>query len=188
MLGPRCFQVAEIAVAAFILAPDASGSPQSNLGLTVGGGVENVVGGPAGHGVFHLGARADTLFLRRRGDQMALGPYLDVATSSFDNLDTGGGAEWLLPIRDDLPIVLSAGAFWRNGGGRVWAPGVEGEVFFGSRSYNFHSWYGLAGGLFVQTRWLLPSPATLDVILGVQLDAVLLALPALLLYEAVAKK
>ena len=116
---------------------------------------------------------------------MAIGPYLDVATASFHDVDLGGGAEWLLPVRDDLPLVLSAGAFWRNGDDRSWSPGMEGTVFFGSRSYNFHSWYGLAAGLFAQSRWIPSSPSTLDLVFGVQIDGELLVLPALLIYEAI---
>jgi hypothetical protein len=108
-----------------------------------------------------------------------------VATASFHDLDLGGGAEWLIPVRDDLPLVLSAGAFSRNGDGRAWSPGVEGTVFFGSRSYNFHSWYGLAAGLFMQSRWLPSSPSTLDLVFGAQIDGELLVLPALLIYEAI---
>jgi hypothetical protein len=56
---------------------------------------------------------------------------------------------------------------------------VEGTLFAGSRSYNFHSWYGMALGFFAQTRWIPASPATLDVVLGVQIDAEILALPVL---------
>src|SRR5262249_40116623 len=106
-------------------------SPQASLGLTLGGTVENVTPGPAG-GAFHMGGRADVLFLRSRGTDMALGPYVDLATASFHDLDLGGGVEWLLPVRDDLPLVLSCGPFWRNGEAHTWAPGIEGTIFFGS--------------------------------------------------------
>jgi hypothetical protein len=159
--------------------------PQASVGLTIGGEVEDVVGASRAGGAFHLGGRASVLFLRNRGADMALGPYLDVATASFHNVDLGGGAEWLLPVRDDLPLVLSAGGFWRDGDGRSWSPGMEGTIFFGSRSYNFHSWYGLAAGVFAQSRWIPSSPSTLDLVFGVQIDGELLALPAVLIYEAI---
>jgi len=166
--------------------PDAKADPQASAGLTIGGVVQDVVGPSPASGALHLGGRASVLLLRNRGADMAVGPYLDAATASFHDVDLGGGAEWLLPVRDDLPLVLSAGAFWRNGEGRSWSPGMEGTVFFGSRSYNFHSWYGLAAGLFAQTRWLPSSPSTLDLVFGVQIDVELLVLPALLIYEAIA--
>jgi hypothetical protein len=170
---------------AALSAPDAAADPQASAGLTVGGVVQDVVGPSHASGAFHLGGRASVLFLRNRGTDMALGPYLDVATASFDNVDLGGGAEWLIPVRDDLPLVLSAGAFARDGDGRSWRPGGEGTVFFGSRSYNFHSWYGLAAGVFAQSRWVPSSPSTLDLVFGVQIDGELLLLPALLIYEAI---
>jgi hypothetical protein len=173
-------------VAAILLwGPCAGADPQASAGLTVGGVVENAVGPAPTGGAFHLGGRASVLFLRNQGTDMAIGPYLDVATASFHNVDLGAGAEWLLPVRDDLPLVLSAGGFWRDGDGRAWSPGMEGTLFFGSRSYNFHSWYGLAAGLFAQTRWVPSSPSTLDLVFGVQIDGELLVLPALLIYEAI---
>ncbi len=157
--------------------------PQASVGLTLGGVVENVIGPSGAGGALHLGGRGSILFLRNRGADMAIGPYLDIATSGFQNLDLGAGAEWLIPVRDDLPVVLSAGGFLRDGDARSWAPGMEGTVFFGSRSYNFHSWYGLAAGLFAQSRWVPSSPATLDMVFGVQIDGELLALPSILLYQ-----
>src|SRR6185437_3814369 len=155
----------------------AMADPQVSAGLTVGGAVENVVGPAPPGGAFHLGGRGSILFLRNRGSDMAIGPYVDVATASFHDLDVGAGAEWLLPVRDDLPIVLSAGGFLRDGDARSWNPGLEGTVFFGSRSYNFHSWYGMAVGIFAQTRWVPASPATLDMVFGIQIDGELMALP-----------
>jgi len=89
-----------------------------------------------------------------------------------------------LPIRDDLPLVLSAGALCRNGEGHSWAPGAEGTVFFGSRSYNFHSWYGLTFGVFAQTRWIPVAPAVADLVFGIQIDAEILAMPSMLIISA----
>jgi hypothetical protein len=112
---------------------------------------------------------------------MAVGPYVEVSTAGFHDVNAGGGAEWLLPVTADFPVVLSAGAFLRAGDGMQPSPGVEGSVFFGSRSYNFHSWYGLAVGLFAQTLWV-PSSASLDAVAGARIDAEILALPFLLAY------
>jgi hypothetical protein len=168
-----------------VLTPSSAGAdPQANLGLTVGGVLQNALGPGPSSGAFHFGGRGDVLFLRQRGDQMAIGPYIDAATSSLHDFDAGGGLEWLLPIRDDLPLVLSAGALCRNGEGRSWAPGAEGTVFFGSRSYNFHSWYGLAFGIFAQTRWIPSSPSVADMVFGVQIDGEFLAMPSMLIISA----
>ncbi|HEY8042262.1 MAG TPA: hypothetical protein VIF15_20810 [Polyangiaceae bacterium] len=173
-------------VATWSAGSEARADPQASLGVTVGGAVEDVSGPRSPEGAFHLGGRGDVLFLRNRAHDMAVGPYVDVASAGFHDLDAGGGAEWLLPVTDDMPLVLSAGGFARNGEGRTWSPGMEGTVFFGSRSYNFHSWYGLAAGLFAQSRWLPASPATLDLVFGVQIDGQLLALPFLFVFEAIA--
>jgi hypothetical protein len=161
----------------------ARADPQASAGVTLGAAFPGVVG-PSERATVHLGGRADVLFLRSRERDMALGPYLDVATAGFRNVDAGGGAEWLLPVTEDVPVVLSTGGFVRSGAGRNWAPGLAGSLFCGSRSYNFHSWYGLAVGVFVQTRWLPESPATLDVVGGVQLDVALLVMPVLFAYTA----
>jgi hypothetical protein len=147
----------------------------------VGGAVEAEGGTPV-RGAADLGGHADVLFGRDRGSDMAVGPYAEVTTLGFRDADIAGGAEWLVPLRDDLPIVLSAGALLRNGQGRSWSPGADAAAFFGSRSYNFHSFYGMATGLFAEARWLPVAPSALDVVVGVQIDAELLALPALLVW------
>ena len=75
-----------------LLAPAiARAEPQANLGLTAGGVVQNAFGPGSSSGAFHFGGRADVLFLRERGNQMAIGPYLDAATASLHDFDAGGG-------------------------------------------------------------------------------------------------
>lgn len=160
-------------------APDAAADPQASIGTTLGGVLEDVTQGT--RGAAHWGGHADVLFLRSRGSDMAIGPYVDAATSSFHDFDAGGGISWLLPVRDDLPFVLSAGAFARTGEGRNWAPGLEGTIFWGSRSYNFHSWYGMATGLFAQIRYVPSAPEQMDLVFGVQIDGELLIMPSMLL-------
>lgn len=164
------------------LTSDARAEPQANVGMTIGGVIEDATPGPA-RGQVHWGGRADVLFFRSRGSDMALGPYVDAATASFHDFDAGGGLSWLLPVRDDLPFVLSGGFFERTGEGRRWEPGLEGTLFWGSRSYNFHSVYEIAVGLFAQTRYLPGSPEQQDVVVGFQMDGELMVLPPLLIYE-----
>lgn len=171
-----------VAVGALALCGRAEAAPQANVGLTIGGGTGAL--GNGGGGFFHLGGRADVLFLRERGKDMALGPYLDIATSSFNTLELGGGLEWLIPVRDDLPIVVSAGGFERRVPVFGWEPGVVSTLFFGSRSYNFHSWYNLGLGLFVQGRRGLGDAKQTEIIFGAQVDLALLAYPFIFAYEA----
>jgi hypothetical protein len=167
------------ALAIVVGSTPAAADPQASIGTTIGGVVEDVNTGST-HGQAHWGGRADVLFLRSRGTDMAIGPYVDVATSSFHDIDVGGGIGWLLPVRDDLPFVLSAGAIVRNGEGWSWAPGLEGTLFWGPRSYNYHSWYGMASGLFAQTRYIPGSPGQMDLVFGVQIDGEILIMPSLL--------
>jgi hypothetical protein len=164
---------------------EARADPQASLGVTLGGAVRDAVGPTASSGAFYLGGRGDVLLLATGPGQMAVGPYVELSTVGFHDVNSGGGAEWLLPVTADLPIVLSAGGFVRAGGAQPAAPGIEGSVFFGSRSYNFHSFYGLTAGVFAQTLWV-PAWSSLDAIVGARIDAEILALPFLLVYEAIA--
>ncbi len=161
----------------------ASAAPQANLGLTLGGGATDVrTSGP--RAAFHLGARGDVLFFRNRSRDMAVGPYVDFATAAFDTLEVGGGVEWLIPLSTSLPFVLSGGVLERRAPGFGWEPGVASTLFVGSRSYNYHSWYGLSAGLFVQGRYGLGEGKQADLIAGAQVDLSLFAYPFVLAYEA----
>lgn len=159
-------------------------SPQASVGVTVGAAEDNVTEPQRGLD-FRLGGRADALFGRSSARDMGVGPYVDLVTAGFHNSDVGGGLEWLIPALTDLPLTIAAGGFARNGDGRSWAPGVVGTLLVGARSYNYHSWYGLNAGVFVEGRWVPEAPASADLILGAQLDLELLVLPALLLWDAV---
>jgi hypothetical protein len=181
-VGVRRACVAAAALAP-LLATQARAGPQTSIGLTLGGVVRDVQGSGAS-GAFHLGARGDVLLLRSRNSDMAVGPYVEVATALFHDADLGGGLGLLLPMTEDFPLLLSAGGFARDGDGRSWRPGLEGTLLVGPRSYNFHSWYGLAGGLFLQTRWLPHSPSTLDIVIGAQVDVELLALPFVFAWQS----
>jgi hypothetical protein len=182
--GMRHAVCASLAILTAVGARAASAAPQASGGVTVGGAADDVGSASTRSFDLHLGGRFDVLFGRSSNRDMALGPYLDVATAAFRTSDFGGGLEWLVPAVPELPLTLSAGGFARNGGGRSWAPGVEGTAMLGARSYNYHSWYGLAAGLFVQTRWVPEPPASVDLIAGVQIDLELLVLPFLLLWNA----
>lgn len=161
----------------------AHASPQASVGVIPGVAVRDLRDGASG--AFALGMRGDVLFLRERGRDMAVGPYVESLTVAFDTIETGGGIEWLLPVRDELPFVVSAGLFERHAPNLGWQPGVATGVFFGSRSYNFHSWYGLATGLFVQGRYGLGDSRQADVIIGLQLDLALVVAPFIFAYEAI---
>ncbi|HQY64763.1 MAG TPA: hypothetical protein PK141_25390 [Polyangiaceae bacterium] len=156
--------------------------PQLSAALTTGPAFRNLRVGPV-KPAFHLGARFDAIFLRSAQRDMGVGPYVDVGTSGFDSLEAGGGLEWLVPA-GSTSFILSGGAEARVAGGTV-QPGATWGLFWGSRSYNYHSIYGFGAGLFAQGRYGLGDFRTFDLVTGVQVDAVVLALPFLLLVNAV---
>ena len=167
-------------------ATSALAAPQVSAGLTTGAALTDMRASNGPRVAYHLGGRLDVLLLRDRANTMALGPYIDVATAAFDTFETGGGLEWLLPA-GNTAFILSAGGFARTS--RFgWEPGAAGTIFWGSRSFNYHSTYSLGLGLFLQGRYgLAGAGKQADAILGVQVDLQYLALPFLFAYEAITR-
>jgi hypothetical protein len=165
---------------------EAEAAPQVSAGLTTGAALTDLRAENGPRLAYHLGGRFDMLLLRERANRMALGPYIDVTTAAFDTFETGGGLEWLVPT-GDAALILSAGAFARTS--RFgWEPGATGTIFWGSRSFNYHSTYSLGVGLFLQGRYGLGGDGRqADAILGVQIDLQYLALPFLFAYEAITR-
>jgi hypothetical protein len=174
------------ALAAPLLASrPAVATPQISAGLTTGAALTDLRYGSGPRLAYHLGGRFDVLFLRDRPGTMALGPYIDVATAAFDTLESGGGLEWLLPA-GDTAFILSGGAFARTSRFGL-EPGLATTLFWGSRSFNYHSAYSLGVGLFAQGRYGLGDGRQADAIFGVQLDLEYLVLPFLFAYEAITR-
>jgi len=102
--------------AATLLAPSAAhAEPQATAGLTLGAagaGLDRKVWDST---LFHMGLRGDVLFGRTKNSDFGFGPYAEVLTHAFDEIQFGGGLSVLLPIIDYLPVVLSAGAYGRKG-------------------------------------------------------------------------
>jgi hypothetical protein len=162
----------------------AAAHPQITSGLTTGVATTDLrTNGP--RVAYHLGGRFDAMFLRDSPRDMAIGPYVDVATEAFDTFETGGGVGWLIPL-DATAFVLSAGGFARKSA-FGWEPGTAATVFWGSRSYNYHSAYALGLGLFLQGRYGFGDGRQADAIAGVQLDLEYLALPFVFAYEAITR-
>ncbi len=144
---------AGLGLLALITRPEAArAEPQASVGITLGA---------AGEGLdqefwkrrtaFHLGLHGDVLFGRSSTSDFGVGPYAEIMTHAFDEVQFGGGVSGLLPVLDTFPIVLSAGGYARKGSeGFGFEPGVAGELFWGARSYNFNSRYVLSGGLLTQ--------------------------------------
>ncbi|MEO8875559.1 MAG: hypothetical protein ABI461_08230 [Polyangiaceae bacterium] len=180
-LGPA------LALSLTLFSSAAFADPQGSVGVTTGFGITNLRDDSGPRAAFHLGIRGDLLFLRNREKDMAIGPYVEALTERFNSFDVGGGFEWLIPAIPSYPFVLSAGGYGRAapGYGNI-QPGIATELFFGPRSLNFFNTYGLANGVFVQTRYGLGDAKQADILFGVQLDLALFALPWILTYEAIA--
>jgi hypothetical protein len=177
-------------------ASPALAGPQGTVGLTIGAAgvspptekVAPAVEPSRGYWKqtdFHLGLRGDLMFLRASNADFGIGPYAEVLTNAFDQVQFGGGATLLLPVLDTLPIVVSGGAYARKGDDRFGlTPGIATSIFWGSRSYNFHSPYVLAAGLLGEFRYGLGPNHETSIVVGAQIDLEAFALPFVFLAAA----
>lgn len=129
---------------------------------------------------FYLGLTGDLLFFRERNRDFGFGPYLELATAGFFDVRWGGGASLLVPVLEDFPLVVSAGAY----GHELDALALGGTLFWGARSYNFGGAYNLALGVFVSAFRDLDARGANLLVAGFELDGVLIALPFVLGWEA----
>ena len=185
-LGSRWAALPLPILAIVALVRPAWAEPQASVGITIGAAGEGL-----DHEIrrlrtaFHLGLHGDVLFGRSSTGDFGIGPYVEVLSHAFDEVQFGGGVSGLLPILDTFPLVLSAGAYGRKGSdGFGLEPGLAAELFWGSRSYNFNSRYVLSGGLLTQMRYGLGPSRETSVVVAAQIDLGLLVLPALFLITA----
>ncbi len=163
----------------------ASAEPQGNAGLTIG-----VAGRAYDHAIwdetaFHLGLRGDVMFARDDVHDFGVGPYLELFTHAFDELQMGGGVSLLVPVLDTFPLVASVGSYARIGEDDFgFEPGIATALFFGPRGYNYSSHYVMAGGLLLQARFGLGDSGETSLIIGAQLDTAFLGLPIVFLIDA----
>lgn len=133
-----------------------------------------------------MGLRAELLLGRGRDTDFGMGPYAEaVTTTGFSDGQVGGGATLLLPVHAYLPVTLSAGGYARRSDERAWEHGLAGEVFWGSHGYNYESIYALSAGLFIGARYGLGDTQEVSLIVGARVDLELVALPFLILWQAI---
>jgi len=173
-----------LGVAALLVPARGGADPQGNAALTLGAASVGAEGEFWDHAEFHLGARGDVLFGRSGSTDFGAGPYLEVGTLAFDELQFGGGGSLLLPVDPDFPLVASAGLFGRVGDDE-WGlePGVTGGLFWGTRSYNFHSGYGMAGGVTLGYRYCFGESQETALLLAVHADLAFIGLPFVMLFD-----
>lgn len=167
-------------------AGSAGARPQITSGVTTGAAFTDLRAENGPRLAYQLGGRLDLLFGRTGPRDMAVGPYLEITTAAFDTFETGGGVAWLVPT-GPTAFVFSGGAFARKS--RFgFDPGAAATIFWGSRSFNYHSAYAVGAGLFAQGRYGLGGEdRQADAVLGVQVDLEYLVLPWVFAYEAITR-
>jgi hypothetical protein len=182
---PRAAMALVGALVMLVPARPAAADPQATVGLTMGAAGAGLNRSIWATTAFHLGVHGDVLFGRARNSDFGIGPYAEVLTNGFDEIQFGGGISGLLPVLDTFPIVLSAGAYGRQAtGGFGLEPGLAGELFFGSRSFNFHAPYVMTAGLIGQMRYGLGPSKETSIVVGAQVDFAILTLPFVFLINA----
>ncbi|WP_437576592.1 hypothetical protein [Sorangium sp. So ce887] len=163
----------------------ARAEPQASVGVTLGLGGAGLERRLWDTTVFHAGLRGDVLFGRTANDDFGVGPYAEVLTHAFDELQAGAGVSTLVPVLDSFPLVLSAGMYGRwSDDAKAVEPGIAAAVFWGVRSYNFHSRYAMSTGLLAQMRLGLGDSKETALVLAAQVDLALLGLPFVYLFNA----
>ena len=164
-----------------LLALPAQADPQWNASLLTG---VCGIGSDAywKHTCWYNGLRGDVLFGRNRNADIGLGPFAQLTTAGFDDVRLEGGLTTLLPVHPYFPIGLSAGGYARHSAAG-WEPGLSGWLFFGSKSYNYHSSYIMTGGLLVGLNYGLGPTRERTIVIAAQIDGLVLALPFIIGYE-----
>lgn len=175
--------------------PAAAGPPQVGVGVTVGAAGVGTEQRLWDETVFHLGARGDVLFGRDGSNGFGIGPYLELLTHDFGELQGGAGASLLIPVTELYPVVISAGGYvrvpWQGDvgplAGRSYGvePGLAGTIFLGTRSFNFHTPYELTVGLIGQARFGLGESRESSFVVAAQIDLAALWVPVVFIVHGV---
>lgn len=134
--------------------------------------------------LFFLGVHGDAIFGRRSPRSFGFGPAFGASSSGFRDLTGTLGASLLLPAHHYLPFVLSAGPTIRHHETYGTDAGAYASLFWGSRSFNYTGTWGLAAGLVLEGRKTFTGPADHALILSAHIDLQIMAMPALLIINA----
>lgn len=128
---------------------------------------------------FYGALRGEALFMRANRKNFGIGPALEIGTAGFSDVRFLGSAVFLAPVGEFLAVSVAPGGYVRSSDqGAV--GGVSGRAFFGMHAYGYSS-YALNGGLVVGFDRDLGGPAENAIVIGAQVDGLILALPVLLL-------
>jgi hypothetical protein len=128
---------------------------------------------------FYGALRGDALFFRTSRHALGLGPAIEVGTADFSDVRFLGSAELLAPVGEFLAVSVAPGVTVRTSNVGAVA-GLSGRAFFGLRAYGYTD-YAMNGGLVVGFDHDLGGPREHALVIGAQIDGLLLALPVLFL-------
>jgi hypothetical protein len=170
-------------LALFSLSTSSLAVPQWNGAVTTG--VAGVGDGAAAweKTQFFGGVRGDVLFLRDGPRAVGVGPSLAIATAGFSDFRAIGGALALVPLGDLWAVGFEPAAYVRVTDGGTF-PGLSGRAWFGIQTYNYAASYAPRGGLTVGYAHDLGGSDAHAIVIAAEIDAVVLALPFVLLYES----
>ncbi len=132
----------------------------------------------------NLGLRFESIWLREGPRDVGIGPYVEARTASFQYGEYGGGLVAVLPVEQTFPLWVGGGGFARREFDRF-APGFNGFVGWGGRSFNHHSSYAMAYGLLLDARVHRGDTPGFDLVLTATIDLQGFALPWLYAVSAV---
>jgi hypothetical protein len=140
-----------------------------------------VVHGPGSHWDtdFYGALRGDALFFRTSRHALGFGPSIEVGTAGFSDARFLGSAELLAPLGEFLAVSVAPGVTVRTSNVGAVA-GLSGRAFFGLRAYGYTD-YALNGGLVFGFDHDLTGPREHALVIGAQIDGLILALPVLFL-------
>ena len=126
-----------------------------------------------------LGIHGDVLIGRDGAGAWGAGPCAEVWTD-WQGWGGGLGASALVPILEDWPLVGSATVQWRELDG-TGEPQTTGEIFWGTRSYNYHGAYEMSGGVVVGGRVGFGEMGERAISISLHIDGEVLMLPVVML-------
>jgi hypothetical protein len=131
---------------------------------------------------FYGALRADALFLRSTPQSVGFGPAVEIGTAGFDEARFLAHAEVLFPFADFFAVSVAPGGFVRTSSAGA-TGGVSGRLFAGVRAFGYTE-YSLSGGLLFGYDQDLGGPKEHAIVIGAQIDGLVLALPVLFLISA----
>jgi hypothetical protein len=159
----------------------ASADPQWNSGLVLGAagdGTDRFWGDTQFYGAL----RGDLLLGRTGPRTVGFGPALEIGTLGFSDARFLLNATAVVPLGDLFVLQGGPGAYARLGSfGAV--PGLSGRVLLGAKAYNDYGAYAMTGGLVLGYDHDLGHTRAHAVVVALQVDGLLLAIPALALFE-----